>query len=222
MMQNNSEMKEFELICIIVNFGMGSKVNKIAKQSGAIGGTIFLGRGTIKNRILELLEISDTRKEIVLILSEKTIAYKALEELDKKFNFSKPNHGIAFSTSVINILGARNCKGIIKKERRGDEIKMYNSIFVIVDKGNAEAVIEAATKAGSKGGTIIKARGSGIHETSKLFSIEIEPEKEIILILSENHLTESITSSISEKLEINKPGNGIIFVQDVNKTYGVY
>ena len=221
-MQNNSDMKEFEMLCIVVNFGLGSKVNKIAKQNGSLGGTVFLGRGTIKNRILELLEISDTRKEIVIILSEKTIAYKTLEELDKKFNFSKPNHGIAFSTSVINILGSKNCNCIVDKERRGDEIKMYNSIFVVVDKGNAEAVIEAATKAGSKGGTIINARGSGIHETSKLFSMEVEPEKEIVLILSENHLTESITSSISEKLEIDKPGNGIIFIQDVNKTYGVY
>lgn len=219
---DNSDIREFELICVIINFGLGSKVIKIAKQNGVTGGTVFFGKGTVKNRILEFLEISDTRKEIVIMLSEKNAAYKALDVLNEKLNFSKPNHGIAFSTSIINILGARNCKCNVDKGRRGVENKMYNSIFVIVDKGSAKDVIEAATKAGSKGGTIINARGSGIHETSKLFSMEIEPEKEIVLILSEIHLTDSITSSISEHLKIEEPGNGIIFVQDVNKTYGVY
>ncbi len=34
--------------------------------------------------------------------------------------------------------------------------------------------------------------------------------------------TENIISSIREKLKIDEPGNGIIFIQDVNKTYGLY
>ncbi len=42
------------------------------------------------------------------------------------------------------------------------------------------------------------------------------------MILSEAENTEPIVSSIKEKLKIDKPGNGIIFIQDVNKTYGIY
>ena len=107
-------------------------------------------------------------------------------------------------------------------EESGVNNTMYHAITVIVEKGNAELVIDAATEAGSKGGTIINARGSGIHETSKLFSMNIEPEKELVLILSEKESTENIISSIREKLKIDEPGNGIIFIQDVNKTYGLY
>lgn len=217
----NSYINEFELICVIVDSGLGSKVLRIAKKNKMPGGTIFLGKGTINNHILELLGISDIRKEIVMMVSEKAIANKAIEELNKEFNFNKPNHGIAFSTCVTNILGSRGCESKYIKENRGEENIMYNAIFVIVDKGKAESVIEAATKAGSKGGTIINARGSGIHETSKLFSMEIEPEKEIVLILSESKLEEVITSSIRKQLEIDKPGNGIIFVQDVKRAYGL-
>ena len=44
----------------------------------------------------------------------------------------------------------------------------------LVDKENAEDVVDPAMLAGAKGGTIINARGSGIHETSKIFSIEID------------------------------------------------
>lgn len=220
-MDSSLEMKEFELIYIIVNFGLGSKVLKVAKQNGICGGTIFLGKGTINNRILELLALSDIRKEIVLMISEKTIVNDTLELLDREFNLKKPNQGIAFSTSITGIYGVRSCKCDDIKERRGVEATMYNAIFVVVDKGKGETVIEAAKKAGSRGGTIINARGSGIHETSKLFSMAIEPEKEMVLILSENNITEAITTSIREQLKIDEPGNGIIFVQDVNKACGL-
>jgi nitrogen regulatory protein PII len=219
-----NDVKEVELCCVIVNKGTGSKVLKIAKQYGIKGGTIFFGRGTVKNRLLEFLEVYDIRKEIVLMAAEKTIAYNALEHLYNELHFAKPNHGIAFSTSIKRLCGTRCNKfeSVQEIHERSVENKMYNAIFAIVDKGKAEEAIEAATKAGSKGGTIINARGSGIHETSKLFSMDIEPEKEIVLILSEEENTDKIVSSINESLKIDEPGNGIVFVQDVNKTYGLY
>ncbi len=52
--------------------------------------------------------------------------------------------------------------------------------------------------------------------------MDIEPEKEIVTIISKKDVTEAIVEAIREKLEIEKPGNGIIFIQDINKTYGVY
>jgi nitrogen regulatory protein PII len=51
--------------------------------------------------------------------------------------------------------------------------------------------------------------------------MDIEPEKEIVLILSEKKDCEAIVSSISEKMEIEKPGKGIIFVQEVSKVCGL-
>ena len=108
------------------------------------------------------------------------------------------------------------------KSERGEDITMYQVITSIVDKGKAEDVIEAASKAGSKGGTIVNGRGSGIHETSKLFSMDIEPEKEIVIILSEISMTEAIVASIRETLNVDVPGKGIIYIQDTNKTYGIY
>lgn len=221
-MSSNTERADFELVCVIVNFGLGSKIMQTAKKLGISGGTVLLGKGTVKNRFLEFLALTDVRKEIVLMVSNKKTISHALEQLNEKFKFSKPNHGIAFTTSVGQVIGARSCKSDSLKEERGADNNMYHAITVIVEKGNAEFVIDAATEAGSKGGTIINARGSGIHETSKVFSMDIEPEKEIVMILSEKESTEAIVSSIRKKLKIDEPGNGIIFIQDVNHTYGLY
>jgi nitrogen regulatory protein PII len=222
-MKCNSNSTDFEVLCVIVNYNLGSKILRYAKQFGMTGGTIFLGKGTIKNSILEFLELAESRKEIVLMAAEKDKVDTALEALNKKFRFYKPNHGIAFSVSLTSIIDAHYSNNYQKNEEsRGVNNPMYNVIFTVVDRGKAEFVVDAANKAGSRGATIINARGSGIHETSKVFAMEIEPEKEVVLIISPSNLTDAITSSIKDELKIDKPGNGIIFVQDVNKTLGLY
>lgn len=219
-MSISTDGKEVELLVIIVNNGLGSKVLRVAKNNGISGGTIVLGKGTVKNRILQLFDIYDIRKEIVLMLAEKQTANNALDVLCQEFHFNKPNHGIAFSISVSKIYGVKSYRFTINEER-GVDSAMYKAIFTVVEKGKAEDVIDAANKTGARGGTIINARGSGIHETIKLFSMDIEPEKEIVLILSEEAQTEAIVSSISEALQIEEPGKGIIFVQNVNRTIGL-
>lgn len=156
------------------------------------------------------------------MIADKSVGYAALEVISKELKFKKPYHGIAFTIPVSAFLGAGNYHYKNNTESAGVSNIMYNSIFVIVDKGKGELVMDVATEAGARGGTIINAWGSGIHETSKVFNMEIEPEKEVVMILSENNITESIVTAIRDELEIDKPGNGIIFIQDVEKTYGIY
>ncbi|MFC4401575.1 P-II family nitrogen regulator [Gracilibacillus xinjiangensis] len=220
-MQYNGNIPHFSVMYVIVKFGLGSKVLKEAKKCGVTGGTVMIGKGTIHNRILNLLAISDVRKEIVIMIANRKTTEVTLQHLNKVFNFEKPNHGIAFTTLITDLLGTRSCK--INDQSESEEGKtMFQNIMVIVDKGNAEDVIDAAKTAGSKGGTIINARGSGIHETSKLFSMDIEPEKEIVMILSDKNATTAIVDKIRSNLKIDEPGNGIIFVQEVSQTYGIY
>lgn len=213
---------KIELLYVIVNYGLGTKVMEHAKKFGVTGGTIFLGKGTIKNSFLEFLGINESRKEVLLMVGEKTCIDTAILELNKKFAFYKKNKGIAFTVPVKEVIGARGMEEKINNESRGVEKSMYNLIFVIVEKGNAEHVVEAANKAGSRGATVINARGSGIHETSKLFNMHIEPEKEIVMIISQNSLVEGIVESIRKEMKIDEPGKGIIFVQDVGSTCGLY
>lgn len=221
-MESSTGVSDYELIYIIINHDFGSKVLHSAKQCGISGGTVLLGKGTVNNKILDFLGLSDVRKEIILLLAERSKAIETLKKLDEEYKFEKPNHGIAFTIPVGKIIGASSCKCDHNKEERGVSDIMYHAITVIVERGKAEDVIDAATIAGSKGGTIINGRGSGIHETSKLFLMDIEPEKEIVLILSKIEKTETIVSSIREKLKIDEPGNGIIYIQDVNETFGIY
>lgn len=221
-MRTKLEMENFELIVTIVNCGGASKVLRIARAHGVPGGTIFIGRGTAPpSPVMEILGLNDIRKEILLMAAEKDTVRRALEQMRRQLKLDKPNHGIAFTMPLVLFLGAGDYEFAEEPEWKEVKNPMFQCIFTIVEKGHGELVMDAATKAGARGGTIINARGAGVHEAQSLFAMDIEPEKEVVLILTESTLTTKIVSAIRDDLEIDKPGRGIIFVQNVNETYGL-
>ncbi len=97
----------------------------------------------------------------------------------------------------------------------------YELIVTIANKGDASRVLQASTKAGAEGGTILHGRGSGIHEQTKLFGIPIEPEKDIILTLLPEDRTEEVLGAIRAAISLDKPGRGIAFVLPVKSVAGI-
>ena len=101
-----------------------------------------------------------------------------------------------------------------------DKIK-FDLIVTIVNRGAAIDVVEASKRAGAEGGTIINGRGSGIHETAKLFGIPIEPEQDIVLTLIDHTKTEQVLQAISDEVGLQEAGKGIAFVLNVERTVGI-
>ena len=220
-MKNVTQTKcRYEQLYAIVSSGNGTKILRIARRLGALGGTIQLCKGTAGGDLLRYLGLIESSKEIVQIIAGKAIIRSVLKVLKEELHLDKPNHGIAFSTTVTAIAGSRNCQS--QEEIQDEEERsMFHAITTIVPKGNAEIVIDAAVKAGAKGGTIINARGSGVHETKKLFNMEIEPEKEVVLIIVSADMTDAIVEAIRKDARLDEPGMGILFIQDVNCVYGM-
>ena len=216
-------MKQFDLLWSVVNSGGGSKLLKLAKAHGVHGGTIFLGRGTAhRNKLLDFLELTDVRREIVLMATERGSALEAMRYIAGEMSFAKQNKGICFSCPIKSIAGIQNLTHVDLEHREALKGAMYNAIFTVVEKGLAEEVVDAATKAGARGGTIINARGSGIHETDKIFFMDIEPEREIVMILAGSEVTEPIVEAIRTQLHIDEEARGVLFVLGVSDAHGLY
>ncbi|MHB8097627.1 MAG: P-II family nitrogen regulator [Erysipelotrichaceae bacterium] len=210
-------MVKLVLNYIIVNQGNGSKVLSYAKSLGLKGGTILLAHGTINNSLLKLLNLNENKKDVLLIAEILEYGTSKLKDIADYFQFEKPNYGVGFNICI---------NQMVKKEMRyseGDEImNKYELIYAIVNKGFGEDVVDAASKAGSSGATIINARGSSVHETSKIFSIEIEPEKEIVLMIVQSDMKDQICQAIIKDTHITEPGKGVLFTQSINEVYGLY
>ena len=213
-------MNQMNLLCSVVEYGFGSKVITGLKPFSLFGTTVILGKGTIHNKFMKLLGIHETRKEICLSLVYSDQEDEIYEKLENKLKLEKKGHGILFTVPLMN-----KDKTIINEENKTKETKSMSNkeaIFVIVDHGKAHEVIDFANEAGAKGGSIIHGRGSNIDEKAKLFNLNIEPEKDIVLILAHKDKVERITDSIKVGMNIEDDYQGIIFVVDVSRTSGLY
>lgn len=97
---------------------------------------------------------------------------------------------------------------------------MWYLIYAVVPSGRVEKVIQAAETAGSQGGTII--HGKGIGRTPKrFFNFEVEPMRDIIMIIVEEAKYKEVSQSIYDQLEMDQEGMGIVFAEPLDKVAGL-
>lgn len=94
-------------------------------------------------------------------------------------------------------------------------------VFVIVNAGFSDDVMNAARDAGAFGGTVINARGTAKKEAEKMFNITIQPEKEIVLIIVPTSIKDNVLHNIYQKVGLNTPGHGIAFTMKVDEAVGI-
>lgn len=97
----------------------------------------------------------------------------------------------------------------------------YQLIISIVPQGQASTIVDAAKGAGARGGTIVRGRGSGVHESARFFGVAIEPEKELVLILIGRDKTRGVLDAVMKAGKLDQPGKGIAFVLDVPHVVGI-
>lgn len=211
--------RHLEMLVVIVEHNKASKVLHLADEKGVTASVAMLGRGTASRTIFDYLGLNDKKKAVLMLFGKTEEIMDLADYLVEKLEMDKPNHGIAYIESAFNVFGTEDNANGSENIKRGEN--MYNAIYTIVEKGNADDVIEAAEKAGSRGGTVMHARGSGSEEARKVFNMLIEPEKEIVLIISEEAKTKDIVESIRKETGIEEQGKGIIFVTRVEQTYGL-
>lgn len=226
-----SEMiSRYKLLVTVVNYGTARKVVKASKEAGAEGGTTILGKGTVGRRIAKILGIPlESEKEIILTLTREERVENILQAVVTTAKLDKPGRGIAFIIDVNKVAGICHRElsldtsngGWGGNNMPGESKVLYDLIVTIVNKGEAENVVDASRKAGAEGGTIMFGRGTGIHEHAKLFGITIEPEKEIVLTLIDRQKSAEVLEAITNEVKLNKPGKGIAFVLEVEKVVGI-
>lgn len=97
----------------------------------------------------------------------------------------------------------------------------YKLIIIIVKKGTSRRVIHACKKAGAEGGTVFHGRGTDKRHKKSFFGIMIEPEKDIVLCLSPDHLVDDVLEEVTAAAKLDKPGTGVAFVINSRGVTGI-
>ena len=94
-------------------------------------------------------------------------------------------------------------------------------ILCIVNSGHSQDVMDSAKKAGARGGTVIKARGSANPKAEELYGIPIQPEKEIVMIIVKSEIKDSVLKNLFTDCGLDNDGQGIAFSVPVSDSVGI-
>lgn len=99
----------------------------------------------------------------------------------------------------------------------------FKLILAFVDDDKTTALLDAARAAGATGATIINnARGEGLNKSRGIFGMEITSQRDVLLLLVEEHRCRRILETIAEVGEFDDtPGTGIAIQLDVEDALGV-
>jgi nitrogen regulatory protein PII len=99
----------------------------------------------------------------------------------------------------------------------------FKLIVAFVEDSKTSAVMQAAREAGATGCTVINnARGEGIEENKSFFGLTLATQRDVLLLLVEEHLSRHILEHIAEIGKFDdEPGTGIAVLIDVEDAVGI-
>lgn len=96
----------------------------------------------------------------------------------------------------------------------------YYLIVAIIKKGFSDTAMAYAKRAGANGGTCVSARGLGKDEAVKFLGITVDPEKDMLMVASDEEHKDAIVDALYEHCGMDTKGNGIVLVLPIAEIKG--
>ena len=99
----------------------------------------------------------------------------------------------------------------------------FKLIVALTEDSITDKIVDAARNKGATGSTVIpSARGEGMEAAKTFLGLNLESQRDVVLLLVEEHMSRDIleTIEIVGEFEAN-PGTGIAFSIDVEDAVGV-
>ena len=220
-----------KLLVTIVDRDKGAAAVNIYRSHGLHFDYLCMGLGTANSKILDYFGLSETEKDVVLTLVPAPKTQAVIRELDRRFHLSHPGRGILFTIPLSGAsahIHAVLCKpenlpqdGETKEETQMDTAIPYDLILVIVNKDSTDTVMDAARAEGARGGTVLHARRVGYEDRENLLGFSLQPEKEVVAILTPRAQKHDLMVAISKAAGLSTPSRGLLFSLPVSDMIGL-
>lgn len=210
------------MLFMIINARDEKRIVKVINQYKVGFKVVMHGMGTASSSLLEYFGLIEEDKTIIISVLPPIVCRHLLDDLENKVNFNEHGMGIAFSIPL-----SSSTKYMLDyyKDIKMEDIKMEDAnqhlIVTIVNQGYAEKVMNEAKKGGATGGTTLSGRGLENEKIVKFLNIAIEPEKDIVLILTSSEKKTKIMNTIVENCGLKTSGVGICFSLPVDNVAGI-
>lgn len=203
---------------------------RLLEQNGVT--TVFSSpcKGTAGKTILSLLGLEKTERTLILAVTKRAKAARAMREMVSAMGINLPGYGIAMCLPVGSIGGARSMQYLMGEQKdETDEVKAmdekrefpYDLIIAISQRDTSDQVMAAARSAGAGGGTIVHAKGAGAENAARFLGVSLVDEREILLIAIRHEKKDAVMRAIMEKAGIRSEAHAVVFSVPVEDIVGL-
>ena len=187
------------------------------------------GRGTAVQSMLDLLGIGETAKAIVMCMVSRQTGVRLLKRLGRELEMRYPGRGIAFAIPITGI-GLRWHKLLTAADEEQKEVSRmhetekndgFDVVAVVMERGYTHVAMDAARKAGARGGTVISARGIAENEVKRFFGIEIQAEKEIVFLVVRSDERQQVMTALMQAVGMKTRSHGIVLSMPLSAAIGL-
>lgn len=199
-------MQAMKAMISIVERGKGALMQKLYTQHQVFLHLQCPGRGTATSEILDILGLGSSEKDVVFSIASAQAAEGLLRALDTDLRGGIHASGIVFDLPVTGlsnlVASAIDFRTGQAKKTNGEVEQMEgartNSLILIsCNRGCTDDIMATAKQAGARGGTVIKARWTGIEELEQPYDIDLQAEKEILAIVVPNENRNAIMDAVN-------------------------
>ena len=175
---------ELYYVTAILDRGKRESLEKIYRALGLGMDLSMLGRGTAPRELLSLRGLTPTEKVIMATCTDGSRLKQLFRQAKLQLYIDIPGNGIMLAVPVKSAGGTQALAyltgGIEMNQEKPNMNFEYELIYVILNEGYSDDVMDAARPAGAAGGTVIAAKGTGLHQAEKFEGMSLASEKEIV------------------------------------------
>lgn len=218
-------LEDISLITIISPRGDAVPLIEAAQAAGALFGTIIEARGFTQSRrrFLRDLAISPAMEKIILYAKSKHTP-NIIQTCIQKTGIHQSSFGAVIHTSPVKLFALE--ENLVMNENPvqypGEPLPLQKNLRLITSicqRGKADKIARAAVNAGSMAPVISFAEGHGTRERMGLLRIALNPEKELINVITGEMEAFHVYDAMVDAGSFYTPGMGYIFVTDIKEGY---
>lgn len=221
-------MHDLCLLCVIVKRDHDEQLVNFFSEHDVNTVTSLLCQGTAGKKLLDLLGLEETEKELFYAMTTRPRARRLMNALIGEVGLNLPGSGVAFTIPIASIAGSSSLKYftqgqniILEEVKDMPSTFLYELIIAICNRGHVDTVMDAARSAGAMGGTVLHAKGTNPDGENRFFGLSIADEKEMLLILTAANQKSTLMRAIMENAGVQSPAHTIMFSLPVESVAGL-
>ncbi|MGI6167690.1 MAG: P-II family nitrogen regulator [Eubacteriales bacterium] len=216
---------ELYLLLVVTDRKLAPNYRSMMKKNGIARIFSLNASGTASKDLLSILGLESSDKTLLLAAADRAKTTKVFKDAKQKLYIDIPGTGIVTAIPIRSIGGTKTLDYLTNDKNISKTLPKYKfdkeMIFVILNGGYSDEVMDAARAAGAGGGTVLEAKGTGAKFAEKFLGMTIAEDKQVLLIATRIEKRDAIMSAIMEKCGPGTKPGAVAFSVPVAQIAGV-